>query len=268
MSYKVPILLYHDLESDDYTSEKSDPASKGTVVNINAIREQIRYLAENNFETISVSDLLGYTGPDKILLTRKIILTFDDGHFSNYYLAYPLLLEYGFKATFFIIADRINKKHYLSDEQIKEMSDNGMEIGSHGLTHKYFPLMNAEEMSFELSESKRILEPIINKSVNCFAFPGGHYNGDALRTLRASGYSGACSCLPGLNSGRTNRYLLKRIEIRGSVSIDDFRHVFSPGTVAFYKVVDLMKGLMRRSLGLRTYSRLRSKLYKFYIFKR
>lgn len=268
MTNKIPILLYHDLESVDCPNEKSNLAAKETVVNIQNFESQIRYLAENNYETISINEYFTYLKKEHQLLSGKIILTFDDGHYSNYTLAFPVLLKYGFKATFFITTNWLNQPFHLTEEQVKEMVEKGMEIGSHGLTHKFLSGMDSEGIEFEFSESKRILEFITKQPVNYIAFPGGHYNSKVLGLLKVSGYKGALSCLQGLNSSKTNQWLLKRIEIRKNVSADQFKQIFNPLSITFYQIVDSLKGLLRRTIGLNTYSNLRSKLYKYYLFKR
>jgi Predicted xylanase/chitin deacetylase len=269
MINKIPILLYHDLESIDCPNEKSNLAAKETVVDIDNFESQIRYLAENNYETISIDGYFKYIKKDQQKpLTGKIIITFDDGHYSNYKLAFPILVKYGFKATFFITTNWLNQKFHLSSDHIREMAGKGMEICSHGLTHNFLSEMDTEEIKFELSESKRILESIIKQPVDYIAFPGGHYNSKVLSLLKTSGYKGACSCLQGLNSPKTNQWLLKRIEIRKNVSVDQFKHIFNPLNITFYQIVDSLKGLFRRTVGLETYSNIRSKLYKYYLFKR
>ncbi|MDR4499290.1 MAG: polysaccharide deacetylase family protein [Candidatus Scalindua sp.] len=268
MTYKIPILLYHDIESVDCPNEKSNLASKETVVDVSNFESQIRYLSENNYETISINEYFRYIKNEQKSLEGKIIISFDDGHYSNYKLAFPILVKYGLKATFFITTNWLNQQYHLTSDQIKEMIGNGMEIGSHGLTHNFFPDMNSHEIKFELSESKKILESITKQPIHYIAFPGGHYNRTVLRMLEMSDYRGACSCLQGLNSKKTNPWLLKRIEIRKSVSADQFKHIFNPLSIAFYQMVDSLKSLTRRTIGLNTYSNIRSRLYKYYIFKR
>jgi len=268
MTAKLPILLYHDLKSPDYSNEKSGEATMDTVVQAKNFENQIRYLAEKGYETISLREYFNLRAKKASFPPKKIIITFDDGHYSNYHIAFPVLQKYGFKATFFVIAEKVDSKYHLTGDQIKEMADKGMEIGSHGLTHNYLPLMEAGKIEYELGESKRYLESVIKKPVDYFAFPGGHYNQNVLELLPLYGYKGTCSCLQGLNDSNTNPYLLKRIEIRNKFSADAFEYVFHPIHIAFYQLIDLGKHLIRRTLGLEAYMRLRKNLYKFYIFKR
>jgi len=265
---KQIFLLYHDLASSAYPNEKSNLATKGTVVDAGKFAAQIKYLAENGYKTISIKEYFEYVKQGNYFPERKIIITFDDGHHSNYHIALPILLQYDFRAAFFIIANRINQPYYLTENQIREMVNKGMEIGSHGLTHQYLPTIDSHKVWHEVSESKKILESIIHPPVDFFAYPGGHYKKNILNLLKLSGYKGACSCLQGTNSVKTNPFLLRRIEIRRNISLHAFKYMFSPGNIAFYQAIDFLKRLFRKTVGINSYSYIRSKMYKFYLFKR
>lgn len=268
MTSKIPILLYHNLESVDCPNDMSSQADRDTVVHVGSFEEQIKYLKENNYDAISIRELFLLTKERGPLPPGKIIITFDDGHYSNYRLAYPILLKYGFTGTFFIIGNKVGKPNYLTPEQIREMLEHGMEMGSHSLTHSFLPDLKIEEIEQEFYNSKRILESITGKPVDFFAYPGGHYNRIVLNLLQQSGYHGACSCLQGLNSSKTSQYLLKRIEIRSALTLVEFKNFFNPLNIAFHQSIDLVKNLLKKTIGLNAYSNIRRRYYKYYIFKR
>ncbi|NIO19354.1 MAG: polysaccharide deacetylase family protein, partial [Candidatus Aenigmarchaeota archaeon] len=66
-----------------------------------------------------------------------LIFTFDDGFISDFEISFPLLRERGLTATFFITVGNVGYPGYATVGQLKEMAEAGMEIGSHGLTHRY-----------------------------------------------------------------------------------------------------------------------------------
>lgn len=267
---QIPILLYHDLVSDECLNEKTGTATKGTVVKAEEFEAHLSYLKSANFTTISLADYFNlragkFRTPNP---QKNIIITFDDGHISNYKVAFPLLAKFGFTATFFIISERVNQAHHLTASQIVEMSDAGMEIASHGHTHNYLPLLPAEEQFTELNHSKKMLEEITGKPVNFFAFPGGHYTLLSLRYLKELEYRGACSCLLGINRPHSNPFLLKRIEIRQNTSVNEFQRAFQPLNLIFYSGVDSLKRNFKRCIGLNNYINIRKKFYSYYPFKR
>lgn len=87
-----------------------------------------------------------------------------------------------------------NRVSYLTETQIKTLSDNGFEIGSHSLTHSLFTAdyMNESEIDFELKQSKMILELIAGKYVYSFCFPSGYYNQNIVNQAKAAGYTSVC----------------------------------------------------------------------------
>ncbi len=267
MESGVPILLYHDIRSPELPCEKSGLAARDTVVHGDIFEGQLRSLHEAGYRSITL---------DSYLKTRKIaspegkrvILSFDDGHVSNYRLALPLLRKFGFTAVFFIVADWVGSPHYMDEDDIRRLADAGMEIGSHGLTHSYLPLLDDGGVERELVESRERLESITGQEVVFFAFPGGHHDKRVITGLKRWGYRGACSCLQGLNTPAVDPFCLKRIEIRKRSSVEDFTTLFDPGQIFFYGAVDGFKDLFRKTLGLETYTRMRSRFYRFYPFKR
>jgi peptidoglycan/xylan/chitin deacetylase (PgdA/CDA1 family) len=110
-------------------------------------------------------------------------LTFDDGLKSHYDVAYPILKEKNFGATFFIVGDHsalkkkfVYDKELMTSEQIQELSDSGFEIGSHTMTHPFLPHLTEEDIEKELKDSKEILEETYDVEMTSLAFPRWGYN--------------------------------------------------------------------------------------------
>lgn len=130
--------------------------------------------------------------------TACLSLTFDDGLESHYTTVYPLLKEKDFGATFFIISgvSRFQNKELMTENQIKELIDDGFEIGSHTMTHPFLTELEERDVEAEIRESKRLLEETYDISVDSFAFPYAAYDKEIigmakkyylnLRTMRSS----------------------------------------------------------------------------------
>lgn len=268
MPERLPILLYHDLESPGCPNEKTDAAAMDTVVILERFRAQLKILAESGYRSLTLGEYFQMRERGDAPPPRSIVLTFDDGHYSAYRLAFSALREYGFRGVFFVVAGRLDEAYHLTRVQLRQMADEGMEIGSHGLTHRFLPIMSPDEIAWELGESREILELATGRPVEFFAFPGGHYDATVLTALSAGGYRGACSCLQGLNDSDTPPYLLKRVEIRRRVELPQFKNAVNPAHLAVYRFIDAWKQAVRSGLGLERYSRIRSRLYHLYPFRR
>ena len=86
------------------------------------------------------------------------------------------------------------KVGYVTDKQLKELSNNGYEIGSHGMTHSLLiaDYMNEETIEYELQNSKKWLEEVTSKPVTSYCFPAGRYNNNSVRIAKAAGYTSTC----------------------------------------------------------------------------
>lgn len=129
----VPVLMYHHL----VPKEKADPNS-GAVITVDAFREQMTYLKQKGFTTISLAQLAGFLLNRQPLPAKPVLITFDDGYESVYQYAYPILRENHFTAVTFLIGRNVGAPtkpwglSYLNWNQIKEMAEKGvMEFGSH-----------------------------------------------------------------------------------------------------------------------------------------
>lgn len=87
-----------------------------------------------------------------------------------------------------------NRVSYMSDKQLKQLSDNGFEIGSHGVTHSLLTAeyMNEEKVLAELQQSKSWLEKTIGKNVKAYCFPSGKFNLRMSELVKKVGYQSAC----------------------------------------------------------------------------
>jgi len=151
------------------------------------------------------------------LKNRDIIFTFDDGYSDFMHEVFPVVIENKVKSIIFVITDFVGKNaKYLNWAQIKELSDAGIEIGSHAVTHANLLKLAPIDAFNEISSSKKIIEDKIGKDVRFFAYPFGGINAfdDSIKDMvRRSGYKKAYSNIMGFNSGDSDVFELKRIRI-------------------------------------------------------
>ena len=145
---------------------------------------------------------------------RHIAVTFDDGLKDVYEMAYPFLKERNIPFTVFIVTDFLDTEGYITTENLRELASDGLvTIGSHGVTHKNLNSLSAEEQKAELTESKRIIESIIGKPVNAFAFSHGQYNKDTLSLMNDYDYGFSTRQLPLNFITEINRKVLPRFNV-------------------------------------------------------
>lgn len=83
---------------------------------------------------------------------------------------------------------------YMSLEHLKQLSDSGFEIGSHGMTHSLMvaDYMNEKKALNELQKSKQWLEALTGKPVTAYCFPAGRYNAKMIELAKQVGYTSTC----------------------------------------------------------------------------
>ena len=173
-----------------------------------------RILSNDQLKFLSIDDAFNSLETAK----SPTCLTFDDGFSSDYKLVLPELKKKGALATFFVVTDWLNKPGYLTEEQLKSMSNEGMQIGSHSKSHPNFLTISHEERLFELKESKAILEEIIGVKVSSFSFPYGLLDDECCQAVFAAGYSICCTSLHGLSKGSESIISRNSINARTSAS--------------------------------------------------
>ena len=113
-------------------------------------------------------------------------------------------------------------------KQILEMSDAGMDIEAHTLTHPDLSTLSHEQAAYEIAGSKRILERHLKKPVTVLAYPYGCYNDDTIAITKAAGFEGAAR-VSGINDGYLYRadqsYTLERFAIEGNENLDYLAHI-------------------------------------------
>lgn len=217
---KIPILLYHYIGENPNPEDKARYNLSTTPANF---EEQMKYLAENGYGTISLDTLYPALKGQITLPDKSVILTFDDGYIDFYLNAYPVLRKYNFKATVFIPTGLMNQGYYLSWNQIREMSSSGLiTFGGHTVHHVHLPSLSNENMAFEVSESKRVLESQLGVPINFFSYPWGATQERVVEATRKAGYLGAVGVWANKIQSEGTIYDMPRLRVGGGVTLEYF----------------------------------------------
>jgi peptidoglycan/xylan/chitin deacetylase (PgdA/CDA1 family) len=267
---RVPVLLYHHFAPKQHTPDAQEQYHPVYFCYDTAFEEQMNFLRREGYTTISLDDFTAFQKGVKTLPPKPIMLTFDDGFASNYHYAFPILKKYGMTATIFMTADRNadNFKNYasvdapLTDAQLKEMSEYGIAIESHSMTHRYLSELQSDVIRWELAESRKSLEQTLNKPVRFIAIPTGAYSAAVKRLVRATGYKAAFCMLKGTNNGNSDPYALRRLVIARDFTLEDFRRVLQPQTGCYLRLTSSIQNALGRILGMGGLDALRDLLYR------
>lgn len=213
---QIPILVYHGIRK---TGASENAMQKRFNISPEILEKEFSFLKNEGYETISFMDLYEAFSNNKPLPQKPIIISFDDGWKNQYTVAFPLLKKFGMRATFFVISGVLDGDLYMTSENIKEMSDAGMEIGAHTKNHPYLDRLSAEIAREEITGSKTALQKIIGKPITTFAYPYGHFNNETAKIVEQSGFRTARNTFLGITSKKDNLFRLKSIEATENINL-------------------------------------------------
>lgn len=214
--YYPPVLMYHSIDDHGARLKLS--------VSTREFRGQMKYLKDKKYDVVSLERLAEIISSGRKIPRNIATVTLDDGSLDNYTNAFPILKEYKIPATIFVISGSIGKPDFLNAAQIREMSDAGIDMESHTVTHPHMEGLAKGDLKREIVGSKKTLEAITGKPVVTFCFPFGGFNDDARGILKEAGYKAAFVVMPRDNSIKLDLYRMKRIKIApGPFSYLDFR---------------------------------------------
>ena len=130
------------------------------------------------------------------------VVTFDDGHLTNYEVALPLLQNYGLTARFFITVGWTGQKPgYMGWEDLRKLHNSGQKIGAHGWSHALLTRCSPSALEMELTRPRLILEDKLGVSITTMSFPGGRYNKRVIAACAAAGYKQVYTSEPQMGGG-------------------------------------------------------------------
>ncbi|MFQ5628466.1 MAG: polysaccharide deacetylase family protein [bacterium] len=233
---RIPVLLYHRIDREAKSQYRP------FCVDPDAFAQQMAWLAENGFATISLKQLQDYYQSEGAIPERPIVVTFDDGYLCNYTRAFPILHDKGFFATVFLATDLIrnggrvveSKDAFLAWDEIKEMHEAGFSFESHGCSHRPLDTLSLLEVEDELRKSKDAIAARLDKEVDYFCYPFSRYNETIKRLVQENAYLGACGGPPFWQGGPKDWFEIGRTEILWSDSFKQFRFKVQHGLGYYY----------------------------------
>jgi len=232
-------VMYHAIDS-----AKARPKWRWSV-SMSGFRQQMDYLEEYGWLTTRIEDLSVVTASPS---ERRIFITFDDGY-ADTIAAVEELVTRGMTATWFVVSDAIGqtapwgrnateRRKLLSATHLREMAEAGMEIGSHTRTHADLSTLKDSELDQEVRGSKELLEDLLGKPVQSFAYPFGRYGRRERDKVRSAGYQSACSCRAGWIRPDDDPLQIRRLAIYNTDGINQFARkvAFGDSEVGWSKV--------------------------------
>jgi peptidoglycan/xylan/chitin deacetylase (PgdA/CDA1 family) len=200
---QVPVVCYHQIRDWKPTDSKG---AKDYIIPIAAFKEHIKMLADSGYHTILPDQLYNYLTKGTPLPSKPIMLTFDDTDLDQFTIANPTLKKYGFKGVYFVMTVSLGRPHYMTNEMVKTLSDEGNVIASHTWDHhrvdkythngvlkiigKNGKITNkpVDDWVTQIDKPTKKLEEITGKKIDYFAYPFGVWKKPVLPEIQKRGF--------------------------------------------------------------------------------
>jgi peptidoglycan/xylan/chitin deacetylase (PgdA/CDA1 family) len=191
------ILMYHSISrlEDDPNRLCTSPEQ---------FEAQMRHLKRHGLRGVSMRELR--RAIDAGSVKGLVGLTFDDGYQDFLHYALPVLESLGFSATVFAVAGMLGRtndwEHHqeprprlqlLGADGLREVSERGMEVGSHTMNHLSLPGLEPELLEEEVGNSRHTLGELLGQTVEGFCYPYGAIDSKAIEAVRRTHYGYGCS---------------------------------------------------------------------------
>ncbi len=211
---------------------------------------QIAYLAEHRL-VLSLDDLDAYLAGRRGVPRGAVVVTIDDGLRSLHRDALPILRDHGVPAVAFVSPGLLEStaaanpqeaqdEPFLSWKELEAVQAAGIEIGSHGFSHRSLGVLPAPEAEEEIRRSRAVLEQRLGCRIRAMAYPYGtrpDFNAGTRSALERAGYRFAFTSQHGAITPGSDPLVLSRIKVEGGDSISLFRRLTIGGMDA-WRVVD------------------------------
>jgi peptidoglycan/xylan/chitin deacetylase (PgdA/CDA1 family) len=182
--------------------------------------EQMTALKNAGWHAVTMDQAAAYwqhgspLGPGK-----PIVLSFDNGYRSQYTQALPVLRRLGWVGDENIqLSGLPPSQGGLTTEQVRGLIAAGWELDTQGYSHADLIRLSPEELHYQVATTRTTLQQRYGVPVNWFCYPSGHYNASVIAAVKAAGYVGSTTVIPGWAAPEENRYRLHRLRVLGGTS--------------------------------------------------
>jgi peptidoglycan/xylan/chitin deacetylase (PgdA/CDA1 family) len=226
---KLTILMYHKIDE-----RPAGVRSPGNFVSPRRFEEQMDALMSWGYRTISFDQWLDYrSGVPTTLPDRPLIVTFDDGYTCFDEHAWPALKARGMGATVFLVASQIGGANVwdegevrlplLGAERIRALQSEGVEFGSHSVSHRPLARIPSDDAFRELADSRAALGELLERPVDVFAYPFSNQSHSVRDLARQAGYRCAVRGKGRMNSRDVDPFGLRRIKVEPDTTLSGLR---------------------------------------------
>jgi peptidoglycan/xylan/chitin deacetylase (PgdA/CDA1 family) len=214
-STPVPVLMYHVI-----APPPPGAPFPGLYVPASEFASQMQALKAAGWHAVTLDQLEAYwsrgvpLGPGK-----PIVLTFDNGYHSQYIQALPILRRLGWVGNENMqLTGLPPSQGGLTDAQIRALVAAGWELDTQGISHADLITLGSSQLHDQVAVARKTIQQRFHVPVHWFCYPSGHYDATVIAAVRAAGYVGSTTVVPGWTHPTDDPYTLHRLRVLGGTS--------------------------------------------------
>ncbi|HEX5309251.1 MAG TPA: polysaccharide deacetylase family protein [Solirubrobacteraceae bacterium] len=210
----APILMYHVINPPPAGAK-----FPGLYVSGEEFSEQMGALASAGFHAVTMDRLLANWTHGAALPSKPVVLGFDNGYQSQLTNAEPVLHAHGWVGVENIqLSGLPPSQGGLSRSQVGQLIADGWELDTQGISHADLIAISPSALHEQVFRAREELQHRYHVPVNWFCYPSGHYDQSVVEVVKAAGFVGSTTVVPGWASPSGDSYRLPRLRVLGGTS--------------------------------------------------
>ncbi len=211
----VPVLMYHVI-----AAPPSGAPFPGLYVQPQEFAAQMQALKRAGWHAVTLDQLQAYwTKGAKLPAGKPVVITFDNGYHSQYTEALPVLRRMGWVADENIqLSGLPPSQGGLTNDEVRAMVNAGWELDTQGISHADLITLDASQLHYQIVTARKTIQRRYGVPVNWFCYPSGHYDATVIQAVRAAGYTGSTTVVPGWAGPASDPFKLPRLRVLGGTS--------------------------------------------------
>jgi peptidoglycan/xylan/chitin deacetylase (PgdA/CDA1 family) len=211
----VPILMYHVI-----AAPPPGAPFPGLYVEPGEFAAQLQALKSAGWHAITLDELkAAWTTGASLGPGKPIVLSFDNGYQSQYTQALPVLRRLGWVGDENLqLAGLPPSQGGLGEAEIRGLVAAGWELDTQGYSHADLITLDPPDLHYQVADARTALQRRYHVPVNWFCYPSGHYDATVIEAVKAAGYAGSTTVVPGWAHPGDDRYRLHRLRVLGGTT--------------------------------------------------
>ena len=212
---RVPILMYHVINPPP-----AGAPYPGLYVPRGEFAAQMHALHRAGWHAVTLDEVRQNWRHGDRLPAKPIVITFDNGYRSQYTNALPVLRRLGWAADENIqqVSGLPLSQGGLTTGEVRDLVRAGWELDTQGISHADLVELDAAQLHYQIDHERELLRRRYGVGVHWFCYPSGQYDPTVVSAVRAAGFVGSTTVLPGWASRADSPYALPRLRVLGGTS--------------------------------------------------